>query len=144
MKIFKKFINKTDEGIQVGDGIILLVSLLAVTIMTIIGLTTYTNLSKRDNVSLIARQCIIKMETDGCLTEEVKNEYIDQLTKAGMYNISFDGSTDETNVVPYGGTITLKLKGDLEIKNVHFFGFRIRIHYVTTPIEIVLTSTSKC
>lgn len=146
MKILKRFFNKKDDGLQVGDGMILLFSMLAVTLMTIVGLNAYFNMAKQDNVTLIARQCIIKMETEGCLTESVKNEYIAQLEAAGCVpgSLDFTGTTDETSVVPFGGKIALHLKGQIYLRHTKVQSFRLVIYEAPVDFEVVLTSTSKC
>lgn len=146
MNKIKRFFNKKDNALQVGDGMMLLFSMLAVTLITIIGLVTYSNMTKQDDVTLIARQCIIKMETDGCLTESVKNEYIAQLEAAGCVpgTLDFSGTTDESSVVPFGGTITLNLQGKIYLKQTALRGFRLVIYEAPLDFEIVLTSTSKC
>ena len=142
MEKTKKYRLHADDGFAVGDGIILLFSMLAVTLMIVVGMNTYTNMAKKDNATLIARQCIIKMETDGYLSEEVKADYIAQLQAADVSDISFTGST--VSPVAYGGKITLKITGKLLVREPSLRGFKMVIIPTKVPFEITLTSTSKC
>lgn len=148
----RKLITKADRGFAIGDGIVLLVTILLVAVMVVIGMVQYSNLTLKDNVTMVARQCIIKMETDGGMTDETKTLYTTELSSAHVSNIQFhENETDGTTMiggsyaaVPYGNIITLHVTGNLSIRKCTLEGIRIKITTTTVPIDITLKSTSKC
>jgi len=66
----------------------------------------------RSSVSQISREYILKMETDGFLTDADKGELLASLTDAGISDISL-GSTDMSEV-GYGNEIRLEIRGKTE------------------------------
>ena len=69
-------------------------------------------INTKSAVSQIAREYILKMETDGYLAEADKNEMLEDLSRAGLGDITL-GNTD-LNPVGYGSRVTLEIKGNTE------------------------------
>lgn len=89
--------------------------LLTITAMSIL-VTAYlecTNLLiKKQEVGQISRKYILKMETDGYLTEGTKNALLQELQQAGVRSVDISGTT--LAPVTYGDAIVLKIRGTIE------------------------------
>lgn len=73
---------------------------------------SFAQISSQNKIERTYRQYLLVMETQGCLTASAKAQLIADLTALGLTNIDLTG-TSETPV-PYGGTITLHIEGDLK------------------------------
>ncbi len=69
------------------------------------------NLRARDRIDTTARQYLLKMETEGCLSATAQSKLSSELTANGMTVIDLSGTT--TAPVPYGQGITLYIRGSL-------------------------------
>ena len=102
------FLNKHSGEIS-GDvlqcivGIIVLLILLAITLQYSIVFKQYTKIQG------IAKEYILKMQTTGYLTDELKAELEETLQANGMKDISYDGST--ASYQESGNKIILVIKG---------------------------------
>lgn len=157
----KKFIVKSDSGIDIGDSLLLFVTLLTCTMICLIGIISYANLDRSDDVRLIARQYMLAMETTGYLTDTQKESMIEDLTSVGVINgdypvlnddwktwhiensqISFAGTTMEP--VTYGEEIVLNVKCLVMTRETVLTGFHISIKDTARPMNIKMKSTAKC
>ena len=69
--------------------------------------------NKKDEIDLLARQYILRMETVGYLTPADETDLISKLEEIGLYNINLDGTT--LAEVGYGEVIELHIKGDFDM-----------------------------
>lgn len=142
MAKIKEALSNKDNGMSsVGDGIILMFAIVFAAVLMFFGISNYTNLVKTDNITMIARQCIISMETEGGMTTEITNETRAKLEAAGCTDVSFSDSSQAP--VLFGNTITLHLKANIPYRRMQMAGISIAVTQTHTPMDIVLTSTSK-
>ena len=102
---------KKEQG-NVLDFLTILLTILAMSILVTVYLECSGLLMKKLEISQIARKYILKMETEGYLTEGTGNELLSELHRAGVRSVDISGTT----VVPvsYGDTIVLKIRGTVE------------------------------
>lgn len=102
------------------------------------------NLRARDRLDTTARQYLLKMETEGCLTSAAQSKLSGELAANGMTVIDLNGTT--TAPVPYGQGITLYIRGNLSGTDytVGENGVLQLVKKITSlPVEISLYSTAK-
>lgn len=87
------------------------IGILAIAIIMMAYINIQQMISKKDDVSQLARQYILKMETVGYLRAEDKTQLIQRLTDTGMTDINLAGTT-VTNV-GYGNPVVLIIEGKL-------------------------------
>jgi hypothetical protein len=98
---------------------------------------------KKLEVSQISRKYILKMETEGYLSQENKNQMLLELKNLGIQNVDISGTT--TQQVTYGDTIVLKIKGSVKSnmlageEELWNEGFRAGL----VPLEEIRMSTAK-
>lgn len=80
-----------------------------------------SNIDRSSDIQQVARTYLLKMETDGCLTEENKELLVAELERLDMEQIDLTG-TNFTNV-GYGNQIRLVIRGVVNLKDVDFKGF---------------------
>ncbi len=80
-----------------------------------------SNMDRSSDIHYIARSCLLRMETDGCLTEANKALLLAELAALGMSDVDLSGTT-MTNV-GYGNRICLRIKGTVALKDVRLKGF---------------------
>jgi type II secretory pathway pseudopilin PulG len=91
--------------------IIMLLSILMISYLHIMGL-----IEVKQEVSQIARQYILKIETVGYLTGSDRTLMLQELSNIGVENIDLTGTT--TYDAGYGNTVILQLKGDIKALQV--------------------------
>lgn len=89
------------------------ITILAMTIVVMFYLQCTEMMLKKLEISQVIRKYILKMETEGYLTEVNKTNLLQELGALGMEGIELNGST--TQPVTYGDTIVLKIKGNLKV-----------------------------
>lgn len=87
------------------------ICILAMSIVLTAYLSCTDLLSRKGQVSQVARRYILKMETVGCLTEGDKNAMLAELQTIGLQGIDLTGST--TAPVEYGDAVILQIRGKL-------------------------------
>lgn len=85
------------------------ITILAMTIVVMVYLECTELMIKKMEVSQVSRKYILKMETEGYLSQENKNRMLEELKNLGLQNVDISGTT--LNPVFYGDTIMLKIKG---------------------------------
>ncbi len=117
--------------------------ILAVSIVMMAYLEGTQLMMKKLEVSQVSRRYILKMETEGYLTPQNKEDMLRELYDIGMKNIDVTGTTLQP--VSYGDTIMLKIKGTINVrmredaKEVWENGFREN----QIPMEETRMSTAK-
>ena len=85
------------------------ITILAMTIVVMVYLQCTELMMKKLEVSQISRKYILKMETEGFLSQENKNSMLLELDQIGLQNVDVTGTTQHP--VMYGETIILHIKG---------------------------------
>ena len=80
-----------------------------------------SNIDRSSDIHHVARTYLLRMESDGCLTEENKSLLIAELEALDMTEIDLTG-TSFTDV-GYGNQVRLVIKGHVKLKDVAFKGF---------------------
>lgn len=90
------------------------ITILAMSVLVTAYLDCTDLMLKKLEISQLSRQYILKMETEGYLNEQNKQQLLLELKTLGIHNADLDGTTLQP--VSYGDTIFLKIKGSI---NVH-------------------------
>ena len=110
------------------------IALLAISILVMVSFNSMGLMLRKMEVSQVARKYILVMETKGCLTEDIRQQMLNELDGIGLKEIDISGTT--TQPVEYGNTIVLQIRGriggnELEIEdNMWSAGFRVQKFYV--------------
>ena len=80
-----------------------------------------SNIDRSSDIHQVARTYLLRMESDGCLTEENRNLLLAELEALDMEQIDLTG-TSFTNV-GYGNRIRLVIRGVVNLKDIDFKGF---------------------
>ena len=135
MKLKKKKGNIHKFGIPV-------FTMVAVFVLVIMFVSYLGDIDKKDGVDLVAREYLLRMETEGYLNATDEAELYKDLTAKGMKNVSIIGTT--RNKVGYGNKITLAITGDLTISGFNVVDvFNIKEVPKTININIKKSSTAK-
>lgn len=120
-----------------------LLAMAAMTAITVMYLTYMSDYDKRESADQIAREYILRMETQGYLSEEMKNNLISDLGDIGVKSINLQGTT--MSKAAYGDEIVLIINADVETEEHVFEGLLSkRTDRKTRHIKISKKSTSKC
>ena len=120
-----------------------LLAMAAMTAITVMYLTYMSDYDKRESADQIAREYILRMETQGYLSEEMKNNLISDLGDIGVKSINLQGTT--MSKAAYGDEIVLMINADVETEEHVFEGLLSkRTDRKTRHIKISKKSTSKC
>lgn len=84
---------------------------LAIAIVVFASFHSLELMVKKLEVSQLARKYILVMETQGCLTEQVKAQMMAELEEIGLKNINITGTT--LTPVDYGTNIFLFIRGNI-------------------------------
>ena len=125
----------------VGKLMIPLFAILATFMVMVIYENATKNLMDKQKVDILARQYILKMETDGYLEKNEEDNLIRELQKIGLTNISLNGTTETQ--VGYGKEIKLEINANLKSKDYSVRGFGLDKREKLMPIHIEETSTAK-
>lgn len=93
-----------------------LLCFLAFTIIVTGFFNVMKTISQKDEVSQVARQYILRMETVGYLTDSDRVSLIHTLADMGVSNIDLTGTT--TSDVGYGNPIILNISGTLKMSSL--------------------------
>lgn len=91
-------------------------SILAMTIVVTAYLQCTELMLKKTEVSQVSRKYILKMETEGYLSQSNENALIQELRNLGVQNIDLTGTTQSP--VTYGDTIILSIRGNIRMNMV--------------------------
>ncbi len=94
------------------DFLTILITILAMSVLISAFLECTNLMIRKLEISQISRKYILKMETEGYLTEAAKGELLRELEKAGLRQIDISGTT--LHPVAYGEPIYLKIKGNIQ------------------------------
>lgn len=102
---------KKEEG-NIGDLMAAGVCILLMTILLVSYIDSIRLINDKAEVNQIARKYILRMETEGVLTESDRLALNKELAEVGVSDISLEGTTIVR--VGYGEAITLHIRGKLE------------------------------
>lgn len=137
-----KVLLKKRKGSKTIDFISIVMALIVMVIISVIMTSWMANIDDKDQIDLIARKYLLKMETEGYLTGQEEQNLLSELAENKMSSVSLNG-TSRTEV-GYGNVVNLHITGSLEIYNYQFLGlFQIHTGKSTIAIDKHLTSTAK-
>lgn len=99
------------EGGNVGELLSAALCLLAMTVMLMSYMDCIQVIQQKLEISQVARQYILRMETVGSLSSPDYQKLCQELRNLGVDNLSLDGTT--TRQVSYGEEIMLQIRGEL-------------------------------
>lgn len=118
-----------------------LLSILGAFILIMMYMTYSADLNKKDNVDILAREYILKMETEGQLNSTDESELITELQHIGLQNINLTGTTKEK--VGYGNKVTLIINGSLPVSEYSVSGLNPQKTDKLINLSIIKSSTAK-
>ncbi len=113
-----------------------LLSLSMVAVLVVMSSGFFAAVRQRDLVDQLAREYLLKMETEGYLSADRCEELTAALTQTGLCGISLEGTTRAE--VSYGGQISLCIYGTLPQSILGQSGLSWEL-----PVSVRLTSTAK-
>ena len=84
-------------------------------------MVTASNIDRSTDIHHVARTYLLRMETDGYLTQQNRYLLEQELEALGMTDIDLKGTSFED--VGYGNKIKLVIRGMVNLKDVSFKGF---------------------
>lgn len=115
---------------------------IVVFILVLMQMYTTSSMDKKDNIDILSRKYILKMETEGYLTNDMKIDLLKDLNEAGAININLTGTT--MSRVGYGKEIKLSIKCDLEVDTLQVLdNLSAKKEKSTIPVTSSKTSTAK-
>ena len=113
-------LKRKDKGIldQFLPAIIVIVLLAVLWTGSMISAST---IDRSTDIQQVARTYLLKMETDGYLTEENRNLLLSDLAALDMEQIDLTGTT--ITDVGYGNRIDLVIRGVVNLKDIDYKGF---------------------
>ena len=84
-------------------------------------MVTASNIDKSSALNQVARKYMLRMETDGYLTEDNRAAMVTEFQELGVEGVTLTG-TDLTDV-GYGNEVCLNVKGTLVVRSIAFRGF---------------------
>lgn len=131
---------KKNKGF-IEDMIIPLIALVIAMVLILMNSNATKTMITKQKVDIVARQYILKMETDGYLMSNEEDSLIKELNKIGLQNVSLNGTT-KTNV-GYGKEINLNISGYITTKELKVVNLGLEKKEKSIPIHVEEVSTSK-
>lgn len=100
------------ENGNVLDFLTVMITIFAMSLLVTLYLECTNLMIRKMEIGQISRKYILKMETEGYLTESAKKELIRELEDTGLRQIDMSGTT--MHPVSYGEAICLKIKGNIQ------------------------------
>lgn len=106
--------HQGDMGI--GSMFVVVFTLMMALILIMAYASWHSKLAAQDSIYLTVGTYLKSIESSGCLTEEQKEQLVNELERYGMENINLEGTT--FTHVPYGGKVTLRVRGRVHLSEV--------------------------
>lgn len=136
----RKLFHK-DDGSMV-DFIYVIVALLILSIICVLMINWYSDMDKKTKIEMLGREYILRMETEGYLTDGDKDNFIENLNEFGVSNVSLIGTTREA--VKYGDKIILHMEGKIQVSSFRLANWlHLQKESNLVPIIIHKASTAK-
>ena len=97
------------------------------------------NIDRSSDIHQTARTCLLRMESDGYLTEENREWLISALEDLDMEQIDLTGTT--VTDVGYGNPIRLVIRGRVNLADIRFRGFGSAM-MTTRQAEVAINKVS--
>jgi len=148
--MFVKIFSKKDNGIVVATVIETTLCILFCTIILLFSLSFMSTIQRKSDVDLLCRKYILLMETEGCMTVDMENNFKSELDSLGVTQIDLTGTTKstvannvETKPTNYGEVITLHIKGKITVPSFIMNNDWGKISTMTLDMDITKSSISK-
>ena len=136
-----KQILKRKEASVLENTLVALVGLvISIAILTVV-ISAFSNISDKWTMRQVARETMLKMETEGYLDSASQGELLFDLGELGLSDISLSDTT--TSEVGYGGRIVLNIRGKYQNKSLDFAGGISKIINKPSDVYIRYESTAK-
>ena len=103
--------HQGDMGI--GSMLIMILTLMMALILIMAYASWHSKLAAQDSIYLTIGTYLKSIESSGYLTENQKEQLINELEQYGMENISLEGTT--LTHVPYGDKVTIRVRGKVHL-----------------------------
>lgn len=132
---------KKDDG-NIMNLLPVILTVVVVAAITVVFSSWMANLDRKERVDVLVRQYLLRMETEGYLSTEARDNLLEDLEAIKVSDVSLSGTT--ITQVGYGNEVILQLTGKLEIYNYELLSM-FSVNKGTSEIEIEkrLTSTAK-
>lgn len=137
--MLKNMKYQRDDGGTI-DLIQILIGILAIVFILLFNMSMTNVAARRNRIELIAHEYILRMESEGRLTPDMKQELLSDLEENGMKGVSLYSTTVST--VHYGEKITLRIKGRLETSSYNFNSRKFTLEPSKTNISVDVTKKS--
>lgn len=138
----KRLLKKEDGSSSVLDMIPLIFTVVVVGLLGIAFATWTVNFERKNEVDTIAREYLLRMESNGYLSAEDIANLTSDLQDAHLLNINLSGTT--TTEVSNGEIIILSIEGELELLNYKILDiFKTESTTENKNISIIKKSTAK-
>lgn len=122
--------------------IIAAITMVAILVLMMMQVDSTTNVTRVQKVEQIGREYLLRMESDGCLTQSEQTNLQTELTSLGY--VSNIVITAPTSAAGYGEKITLKIEYDMQVKKMSGTDlFQIKRTEVTMRKTFQKSTTSK-
>ncbi len=119
-----------------------LIGIAAVSVLSLMYITYMDIMDRREMVFQISREYLLRMETEGYLTDEAAKEMISEIEKTGAVNINLAGTTLSKS--EYGKEITLSIDARIPMNEMALTDlFNIDTDRVYKRLHIVKKTTAK-
>ena len=98
-----------------------------------------SNIDRSSDIHHVARTYLLRMESDGYLTEENRTLLLAELEELDMEQIDLTGTSFSD--VGYGNQVRLVIRGVVNLKNVEFKGFASPM-MTTRQTEVAISKVS--
>lgn len=116
-----------------------LIGILAIIFILLMNISTTSAAAKRNRIEVIAHEYILRMESEGCLTDTLKQELISDLGNNGVENISISATT---RTACYGDKISLTIRGTLVTPSYKYDNRNFTIAKADANIRVSVTKKS--
>ena len=105
-------------------------------------MVTASNIDKSSALNQVTRKYILRMETDGYLTQENRTSMVSELQTLGVEGVDLTGTS--LTDVGYGNQVILRVTGTLKVRSIAFRGFtKSMLKEETIPWSVSRVSVAK-
>ena len=134
-------LKKKKEASIVENMLVMLLELVVVSAFLVIIFGAFSGISDKWGMRQVAREYMLRMETEGYLSSSDRVALIEELEEYGLYNISLSGTT--TSRQEYGSRIYLCITGTYDDNILAFAGGLSKVTENPVTITINKQSTAK-
>lgn len=116
----EEMLKKKDKG-MLEHFLPALVVIVLMSVLWVASMVQASNLDRSAQLQQVARKYMLRMETDGYLTEANKSQLLTELRALDMSEINLNGTSFSD--VGYGNEVYLVIQGKVTLKDVELKGF---------------------